>query len=438
MNTIRGFMGVAIESDATRFSGDEFAHEHWGAVRGAVRRRRAVRSAGVGSVSVVGAGALVMGVAVVPWGEFSPLAPGSSTCATPTPNSSGDSWEFEAEQWAVDVADSGTADEWAVWSNDGGVIASAFVNVDGTVRVTEDGGAELVALPDTDGRYVTALTEGGYVVVERPESDGVYVTVSPTAQVLLEQGFAPSVVEALGGSDASYSREFDCVTPSPSASASSTPAPGPSSSPSAVPTPEPGVSFVYSGGESPFQCGAEIPSTESTTGLVRIVSTTWLTPSDATTAISSQYADPDSVKLQLSGDLVPVTQIAVPIKAEGDNVPGTLVSGDPAEELAELTIEEYRDFLGTYQVGMQYVLASDGVVVATRLDAGEDQAQYMESNGPGALLYGLDLIGGMAPCEGVDESTLGDADVVAVAGISVLVGDDIDGPHYAWKTILEE
>lgn len=166
MSTLREFMGVAIESDATRFSGDGYADERWGAVRGTVRRRRAVRTAGVSSASVMGAGALVFGAAAVPWNQFSPLTfVGSATCEPTGP---------ALAQVPVDVPDG--ARVAVVDDATGAAFFVGFVDGEGAAWNID---GSLVDLTSVSERVWTLTLPSGEVVTLEADAQETGFSVAP-------------------------------------------------------------------------------------------------------------------------------------------------------------------------------------------------------------------------------------------------------------------
>jgi hypothetical protein len=345
-NLLTGEMGEA----ASRFAYDDFAEAYGRRVAGRVRRRRAVRAAGVGGGTMLTAGALVVGATHMPWGALG-AAPGvgGSDCVTESPLDSvlivtglfggGDERPDE-----IVVTDPTT----------GGVRMTGVAKADGTWGFWDVAGNPVEATPGPDGVYVVRMSGASADVVMSMPSDGWWPSDPPAAgsfeyDVLVPEG------------DAAPSASDDCYTPSP------TPSPTPSVAPS--PSHDPVLITELRGYlrakdvASPFQCGFTFP-TESggTDGL----------------AITARTASADEVRAEF--------------ERRFGNEPLTTYAGDAAGVWATasgmpLTASVYRkglsvlDPLGTAgfnnvlegvpgaaQVvahGMSFVGVRDGMVVAT-------------------------------------------------------------------------
>lgn len=230
MSALHGRLQAAMEQDRTRFSGEEFASARLGTVAGSVKRRRAVRSAGVGGASVVGASALAAGVINVPWsGLGSGVAPGAAPsviCTTTTPDAGDTGTLTVTELYGPGVIGDGPA--WAV-AVEGTDVATAFLEGDELVVEALEGGVQRVARSDDGGYRFTA--DGQDVVLSIAELDGKQIAV---VVQFGEPGAGQEAPEPV----------VDCVTPEPSASASPVASPEPSVTPSSV-----------APVESAFQCG---------------------------------------------------------------------------------------------------------------------------------------------------------------------------------------
>ena len=255
MNPLQERLGAALDGDAARYNGDEFADARLGSVLGSVKRRRTARAAGVSSVSLVGASALAVGAANVPWGSFvlgaSPASSPSVLCTTTTPDAvaavaptsgAADSADYlvilqvgedeppvsETSPDGITKSDPGTPGSvsWAVIGGEADTSAAkATMDGDTLVVDTPAEGEQRVELSD-DGSY--HFTLNGQPVVWTISNDGKNsVTISMTGSDG-DTGGAPAPA-------ASPSPSVDCVTssPEPSASASNSenPSPTPSSSP---------------------------------------------------------------------------------------------------------------------------------------------------------------------------------------------------------------
>lgn len=175
MSALHGRLNAAMEEDKARFSGEEFAAARLGSVAGSVKRRRMVRSAGVGGASVLGASALAAGVINIPWGTLgSGVAPGSASgviCTTTTPD-------------AVPVSGAGVpaGATWAVV--DVATDTAFFVGlVSGEIAIWESDGTER-AIESIEGPVELALPSGTAVTIDKDAGDGgVSITASDPAAV---------------------------------------------------------------------------------------------------------------------------------------------------------------------------------------------------------------------------------------------------------------
>ena len=239
MNPLHERLGAALDGDAARYNGDDFADARLGSVLGSVKRRRAARAAGVSSVSLVGAGALAVGAANVPWGSFvlgaSPAGSPSVVCTTSTPDAvaavaptsgTADGSDFvvilemgedtppvtETSPNGITKSDPGTPGSvsWAITGGDDATnVAKASMDGDTLVIDTPTEGTQRVEV-SADGSY--HFTLNGQPVVWTISDDGQHeVTLSmPGSDGVAGDAPAPA---------ASPSPSVDCVTTTPEPSA---------------------------------------------------------------------------------------------------------------------------------------------------------------------------------------------------------------------------
>ena len=409
--------GVAAAKERG-FADEDFAGGYGRVVTGRVKRRRAATSVGVGGASVLGASALAVGVMNVPWGVLGTASPGSQgvVCTTTTPVVAEGPVQQALPLVTFAVVETGTNEVIFIgWSEDGST-PHAWNQAYDKVR------AEAVGI---DAVYRFASGVG--VRVMSGEERGVLNV--PDYEVIPIADYEEQVLgEAVGAMVTSV----QCVTTTPDPSE---PAPSGTATHSRESLPEPSESatlgpVVYA---SPFQCGFEFPSEEHSNDVIAVGDTVWLAADAAKAEIRATYANPDEALLRVSGDPVPVTSVSLIADWYTAETPGMIISGDAAEVTAA-SAEEFARY-GTYVVGVQYVLVADGRVVATRALGSEAQPQYWELDMPSLDLYGLDLVDGMAVCEGVTQSTLADAEVAAVASIVYEHDDTRQGPYYAWRVL---
>ena len=242
MNEMHARLGAAIDDDRARFSGTEFADARLGSVLGSVKRRRAVRAAGVSSVSLVGASALAVGAANAPWGSLgTSLAPAGQSvvvCTTATPDPIAADAPTEGVSTIVIKAyeDPGSASDevvsWSLWF-EGDIEGKAQLTDDGLV-VEFVGGPVQTLQPDVDGNYSTTLPDGSELTLST--DDG-----GLSANVVGVDAIAPS-----------SSPSVDCVTatPEPSEAASEAPSTSSSVAPTAAVSPEPTITVTAEPGQT--------------------------------------------------------------------------------------------------------------------------------------------------------------------------------------------
>lgn len=422
MDTLQERLGVAVESDAARFSGGDFAEGRGASVARRVRRRRTARAAGYGGGAMLAVGALAVGGARLPWGGIGAIAqPGAGGCVTP-----------DAAASTVSFGPEG-----------GAVVYSATVDIDnGQASVTVPG-RDSFTDPDVPPRYVVTYESDGTVHVVPAEGEEVTLRVAQDAPAVfvgsdgraVTIGLGPHgdvmsvVVEAQVGDIlpvASPSPSSDCVTPEPTDSAS--------------PAPSLDDEVVFADA-SPFQCGFVFDELDGSTGVITFEETQWVSSDEAAAAVRALHEDPASIPLGLSGEDVPVLTYSSTYLADRAFYASETGPTDP-DEKAEAPYAEVNGeaIKGGFVEGAQFVLVSGGVVVATYDGSSTAEygvTQYIDPFDIGSgKLYGLDLTLGFAPCTGVDPSQLEGAQPVAVAGTKFFDSDgNVDGPYYAWRFI---
>ena len=408
---LRDLVQGTADAKQQLFASEDFAGEYGRAVTGRVRRRRAVSATALGGGTVVAVGALAVGASNLPSGIFAFGGPASAPGVLCTTTSAAATSPALLEEVPLSVLNVPSPSGSLIWGIALGEHDPPHIAVN-------------VSL-DLSSQEVTASISGGDPVALTPDGEGVYwVEVSDYSSVIFaiedeELVLQYPSLEVFAEPEATVT----CVTATPEPSVSGSPVSQTSTTP--VPAAKP----------SPFQCGFTFSTAGRSNADATIGYVEWVTAEEAETTIRADYADPDSAEIQLSGEQVPITQIQLATKWTDDEVPGMLMMGDPAEVGGEVTAEQFVDNYGTYVVGVGYVLAVEGVVVATGMQDGGGQVQYMTSNPLGVALYGLDLEAGMPPCAGVDDAILADAEVVAVTGISSVVDGEIRGPFYAWNVV---
>jgi|GEM_PF-3180674 len=429
-----------LETKRQTFADDDFAGEHGQGVIGRVKRRRAVSATALGGASVVGAGALALGVLNLPGVSgalgFAPSS-GSVTCTTAdveqawislTPSEDTDA-PVDFGEWGVSIH-YGYGKLTIVDARSDG--ATSIVAVDGRPSVIEDGGEATLRQHD-DGTYTIPLPDDRVVTLRvtpyQPPKDAEVVT--------LEYRF-PAVDVAVG--DSAAAPEVTCVTttPEPSASASPTISAEPSSptisaQPSA--TPDPAVSDSFGSVASPFQCGFEFAGAEPNPA-AQFRDLHWVTADAAETSVRAFFQDPDEIDFNLSGDSVPIVMYDFGVGPEFDSASGVIGHQDPQGSLAGFgTTDGVQDTV-QFAVGAAYILVQDGAVVATYVPDGAPSSQYIDSYDPDTgTLYGLNVDDAFTTCSGEDVASLGDTDLYAVVGWIAEDPDGVHGPLYGWSKI---
>src|SRR6187551_2819974 len=135
MNTLQERLGVAVESDAARYSGELFSTARGASIAGRVRRRRAVRAAGYGGGAMLAVGALAVGGTRIPWESLGGgLNVGAPGCVTASPSAA------TSEGHPIEAPGSSSA--YTLKTTDGASIVTVVV-VDGVPMITDGSGAQV-------------------------------------------------------------------------------------------------------------------------------------------------------------------------------------------------------------------------------------------------------------------------------------------------------
>lgn len=422
-------LGSLADADARRFAGGSFAEDRLGSVVGAVKRRRAVRAAGVGGVSVVGASALAVGAANLPWSSmglgFAPAAMGTVVCTTSSPSSDGASSE---RTW-------GSLEQLSDGEPDMASFPDSFVSFryeDGELAITDEltGAVTQVDLIESPGprvvdqgiSYLRQHADGTYSV---PLSEGRVVTfrVVPyekpeDAEVITLEYRYPSVDVSVDGPQAPA---VTCVTTTPEHSASASPMPTVSVSPPPEPSAaDAGVTWTWDPADplnNPFQCGFVFPASYGGTSELRVTGD--LTTAAAIRATFNEWYGNQAPTSEVAG----TEELAYHATLEGGSLEGVQVTAaDPASVGHEVLPSA---------VGMSFVAVRDGVVIGT-IPTETNNAPGLAVDGAGgggpleAFLWDLDAF---TPC---GATTSPGIEVYAVAGLA-----DAESATYSWTKVTE-
>lgn len=423
-NLLTGELGEA----EARFSHEDFAGDYGRRIAGRVRRRRAVRAAGVGGGTMLTAGALAVGATHVPWGVLG-AAPGvgGSDCVTTFPSD-----DANLVTVTFDGSDGRLAETVVTDPATGGVRLRAIQQSDGTWRVTDADGNQVEATPGPGGGYVVNL-DGALLAIEWPDNGAIAAPSDPTAT-----GTISYTVEAPTGG-ASPSPSDDCYTPSPTPSGDPNMADGISQGPgpSLAAKPEGAVA------DSPFQCGFTFPTDSLTTDGLWIDSAQWMTGAEAAAAIRASFAD-DPSQAPGVGNLagrVPVVTVHFAGTVTDSGAMAYFGIAEPSIDQIDTTRPTDTTDLFASE-GATFVGVADGRVVATGVVPtdgwGTPPPVYLEPGAfpeDGSLLYLLDQGAALTSCDAnpIDTASI---DLFAVAGLIVKHPDGtVEGPTYAWTPV---
>lgn len=422
-NLLTGEVGEA----EARFSHEDFAADFGQRIAGRVRRRRAVRAAGVGGGTMLTAGALAVGAMNIPWGVLG-AAPGvgGSDCVTTAPTDGANLVTVtfggsDRPSAAMTVTDPVT----------GGVRLTGVEKADGTWVFTDADGNPVEATRVANGSYEVQLGDAtAEVVVLMPSA-----SQSPPDPSTAGSFTYTYTVDAAEGA-ASPSASNDCYTPSP------TPSPAPSISTEIHYTAEATLAAKPDDviGDSPFECGFEFPTESFGTETQSIDGTQWMTGADAAAAIRASFTDDPSQAPGVGSPTGLVPVVTVHFAGTVTDSGATAYFGIAEPSIDQIDTTRPTDTTDLYaSEGATFVGVADGRVVATGVvpadGLGTPPPVYMETGAfpeDGALLYLLDQAAALISCDAnpVDAASI---DLFAVAGLIVKQPDGtVVGPTYAW------
>ncbi|NTW42477.1 MAG: hypothetical protein HGA44_21815, partial [Cellulomonadaceae bacterium] len=358
-NLLTGELGEA----EARFSHEDFAADFGQRIASRVRRRRAVRAAGVGGGTMLTAGALVVGATHMPWGVLG-AAPGVgvSDCVTPSPSDGA-----HLVTVTVDGSDARSGEMVVTDAATGGVRLRGIQQADGTWRVTDADGNPVEATSGPGGGYVVSL-DGASVGIEWPDAGASAVSSDPSTA----GSFTYTVTEPDG--DAPVSPSDDCYTPSPTTSVV------PSVSTEVFASTDPSLAAKPEDvmGDSPFECGFEFPTASHGTDDLWIDGVEWFTPAEVEAARAHLYGTDAATDLTSSSATVPrvtVHRVDKPL-AEGQEASGVMGTWDPSlEKVANLALGGISAERVSAE-GLTFVgVVGDKVVATGTLTEGDDRAQ---------------------------------------------------------------
>lgn len=429
-NLLTGEMGEA----EARFEREDFAAVCGRRVAQRVRRRRAVRAAGVGGGTMLTAGALAVGATNVPWGAWGTaagVAPGASSteCVTPsavlmgTAGSMGTVVRGTLSPSADPSSSGATSVLWSEYYLDtGDGIVTFAQDADGNWWTTQGDGEREPLTPSEDGLLTVVTADGEAVVTMNiidPEGSG-----APGDEFTYRVD-----VESVDGAD-------DCYTPSPtpSATASATASPSPERTPAIKPE------DVI--GDSPFECGFEFPSESYGSEDLWIDGVTWADGAEVEAEIRLGFEDPADASIVNPTASVPGVSAhyaSADRAAEPDDGLHFLwTTDDPtfATDIADLP--DATGFESEAIMGHAFVGAVDGRVVATyEVPEGGPYPFWVSGNQSdgSALVQLLDGGLGLTSCDAapVDQERLS---LVAVMGLKAQHADGtVDPTVYAWLPV---
>lgn len=337
-NLLTGEMGEA----ESRFANDDFAAAYGSRVLGRVRRRRAVRAAGVGGGTMLTAGALVVGATHMPWGALG-AAPGmgGSDCVTSSPSADVVTYTVSPPSSDGRVAEMTVTDPAT-----GGVRLRGILQSDGTWRVTDADGNPVEASPVPGGGYVVSI-DGASLGIEWPDGGATAVSSDPSAD-----GSFTYTVPAPDGA-AGPSASDDCYTPSP------TPSVVPSVSTEVLASVDPSPAAKPEDVTSPFQCGFVMDGLGQGSSQVAIADTTWVDPATYNATLKERWAHTADLPLELGSASIPTVRVRVDPDATARWGSGFGI-GEPTDAMASS-----EDGAPVVESGASFVMVRDGVVVGT-------------------------------------------------------------------------
>jgi hypothetical protein len=426
---LKALLNGTAEAKRVNFASEDFAAGYGPSVIGRVKRRRAVSATAMGGGSLVAVGALTFGAASVPWNSFSPLTPGAATCeptgalGSPSPTASAAERAFivtvllpKGTLTTIVSQESEGETESVVTSETLQDETATLKLVNGTL-LQDDGEGNFTELQRTDGVFTITFPSGA----ER------FLTVDPAEGN--EPGTEPGhVVYEANGTDLVIDLAREPLTPEPSSSADAdcvTPTPSPSATPSALPTPSAATSQEAAAVESPFQCGFEFTSEEYGTGELHVDG--WrTTQAEVRGVFESWYGN------QAPTTDVPDSQDGAYRAVLGGTVPGDYDGSalDPADPRRANPSGIDTSGAALDAVGMSFVVARDGVVVATVEPQADGRTPGFVQDRDGGLESPQAFMWDDAAYTTCGGAGLANVEIYAVAGIGV------DGTvTYAWDRV---
>jgi len=404
-NLLTGELGEA----EARFAHDDFAGDYGQRIAGRVRRRRAVRAAGVGGGTMLTAGALVLGATQMPWGTLgAEPGVGGSDCATPWPSLGAPTYSV-----VIDTDQASLMNLSIMDASTGTLIVGGTRQAGGTYLFTDGYGDPLKAVQGEAGLYTVALP-AGVTSLESTATDA-YRSAAVSTNFLSVK--PPRLVVS---DDAARQARGECYTPDPTF----------------TPTPEAVT--------SPFQCGFELPTESLKSDDLWIDGAQWMDGADATAAIGARYSDDPSQAPEIGDSTNPVPVVTVHFAGTetGDSAAITWGTSEPSIDDIEQGLASDTSSLKGSE-GATFVGVADGRVVATGNvhpdPSGNVPPAYLDlpSYEDGSFLYLLDQAAALTSCDAnpVDFSSI---DLYAVAGLIVKQPDGtVEGPTYAWLPVGE-
>ncbi len=401
-NLLTGEMGEA----EARFSHEDFAGDYGRRVMGRVRRRRAVRAAGVGGGAMLTAGALAIGATQVPWGALGVAGlsdVGGTDCATPWPSVGVPRYSaiIDTDQGSItnlSIVDAAT----------GTVIVDGVRQADGTYVFTDGYGDSLDAVQGSAGHYTVALPPG----VTSLESTSTLAFRSAAVSTNYLSVRPPTLVVDDGGAERQARGE--CYTPSP------------------MPPGEPSLTANRDAVVSPFQCGFEFPTNLQATSELGVVARV-VSADDLRSEFDRRFGNQSPTTDVGEGAAVWASATGMPTST-GDVI-ATVSVTDPSAGSGSITGWSVSREPGVYQLlpgGLSFVGTRDGVVVATVVPGydGATPGMVLDRDGvdadPDAFLVDRSALTACTSTAG----SLDSLDLYVVAGY-----DANPGLVYAWNEV---
>ncbi|WP_084104539.1 hypothetical protein [Demequina sp. NBRC 110056] len=441
MDDLRDLMRATVTADAAATRGDDLADALGGAVRGRVRRRRAARAAGIGSMAAVSVGAVAFGAAKVPTLVAEPisggLVPSAGECVdgyfavsgaelygayAPVPGAS-------PTTHGIDISEVRAGETWVIYDDVAQQPAAEFtVLPGGNVEVIETSGVTYEIAPNDEGLYVFEAPGGGWVTFEAG-SDVAFgfagEAPEPTEISASTEATAPGTGVLCVPTTTLEERPDLASTetaPKPSALATASP-------PERDPSPAPSASIAAATATTPYQCGFAFPSTAHGTGQWRITGTEWLTADEAAQALTDSFGSVDAVWV---GE---IRQDVLRIDVDGTlltgGVPGESGTFEPGTGDSLLTSHAPFESTSISVVGVRW----GEVVTTTDPQYPERQKGLIvdrDESGAAAHAWLFDLRD-LQDCPGEEPESF---DLYAVSAAAAVDADGtVTGPVYSWQRI---